>query len=602
MEPADEHLLIVSDLHLGCGLDTRSQTYDRLDDFFYDYAFDRFVGYHIATPPNDGDPWHLIILGDFIDFWQIEHEEGAGYTSTVEADCVKKLQRAVKGHPEIFDALARLVAHGHKLTIVVGNHDVEFAWPGVQCALRKVIFDRLNEDPALCVVVDNARSAVENRIVFCEWIFYRQGLIYAEHGHQYEQDTAVLTHLWPWEPDQIWVDDKRNQGSARATTRNPFPRKRSVLAAKPQKLQVPLGQDFVNFVFNRVEWIDPFSDNLKPPSRYFGGAVRAKPTVALLVLVSYVGTLLTQLVLQIKFVWRLRLGDPARQREDYHEAWQPNSGHRLAEIVGRIGLPIEALIRIDSRLKLSVFPYKLLQAGKQIFMLALISLIVVILLAVTVIGLGALLAAFAVFSLHALFGAPELRFTQQLDAAADWFTALSPVDWIFDRVSDLASWIGDLLQKGLGQVLLVLVLVWIVAWLARTLPWLKSPRQHRAQPQNYLRDAALAIHGMFKQCWPDLVVPVYVFGHTHVAERYPLEKGDDPPVYINSGSWTPILPASTEIVRGREILTFVHVERDYVRLRVWNDNADRPESLREQELGTSYAPPDSCPSQICPRT
>ena len=86
------------------------------------------------------------------------------------------------------------------------------------------------------------------------------------------------------------------------------------------------------------------------------------------------------------------------------------------------------------------------------------------------IGLGTLLVAFAVYSIHALFGAPELRFTQQLDAAADWVAALSSVDWIFDRVSDLASSVGEFLQKGLGQILLVLVLVWIVAWLARTLP------------------------------------------------------------------------------------------------------------------------------------
>ena len=54
---------------------------------------------------------------------------------------------------------------------------------------------------------------------------------------------------------------------------------------------------------------------------------------------------------------------------------------------------------------------------------------------------------------------------------------------------------------------------------------------------------------------------------------------------MNSGTWTPTVPAAFELLGARETFSFVQVTRErgtgrpVPRLMVWNDNAGRAEPL-----------------------
>jgi hypothetical protein len=80
-------------------------------------------------------------------------------------------------------------------------------------------------------------------------------------------------------------------------------------------------------------------------------------------------------------------------------------------------------------------------------------------------------------------------------------------------------------------------------------------------------------------------VPYYVFGHTHIAEQFPLAFGATTPSYLNSGTWTQIIPPDFEAPSSREYFTFIEITRapgsatPAGRLLFWNDAAGQVEPL-----------------------
>lgn len=79
--------------------------------------------------------------------------------------------------------------------------------------------------------------------------------------------------------------------------------------------------------------------------------------------------------------------------------------------------------------------------------------------------------------------------------------------------------------------------------------------------------------------------PCYVVGHTHAPEQFPRDDSPTPPRYLNSGTWTPIVSATFELLSEREQFTFVQVLRDpadgppAATLRFWDDQAGRDDLL-----------------------
>jgi hypothetical protein len=235
---------------------------------------------HVKGQPRfAGRPWLLILNGDVFDFLQVvslpsngrvlhsvkgvsqrtalsahEREYGLG-TTAVETEW--KLKQIAKGHQAFFAAVGWFVGQGNHVVVVRRNHDVELHWQSVQerfimeakrASTRQWVREGGDPPPTLDVC--------RQRIRFCAWFYHEPGWVYVEHGCQYD----AANHL--------------------GSILNP------VLGDDPQRIELPWGSLFVRYLFNKVEDIHPFADNVKPLTRYLSWSFRKDPIKALRVLIG----------------------------------------------------------------------------------------------------------------------------------------------------------------------------------------------------------------------------------------------------------------------------------------------------------------------------
>ena len=114
-------------------------------------------------------------------------------------------RRVIRHAGVMMQALADFVADGHALlTIVHGNHDVEFHWDVLKEDLKSLLVDLARRSRGN----DDAEFAAEftARIQFEPWFFYVRDVAYIEHGHQYDtlcSTDHVMAPLSPLDPRRI---------------------------------------------------------------------------------------------------------------------------------------------------------------------------------------------------------------------------------------------------------------------------------------------------------------------------------------------------------------------------------------------------------------
>jgi hypothetical protein len=202
-----ERAFVIGDLHLGAGRG------DPLEDFFDDEALAHFAE-RIA-----GAETTLYLNGDVIDFAQIPPFEvpRPAHLLWGEAASLAKLEAALAGHPDFFRALARFLASGARLHVLVGNHDLDLAWPRVQARLRAALGDPPGD--RFAVSIGAARWAG----------------VHIEHGYQFTPENC------PRDPERFFHEERG------ATY-----------------LERVWGTDFMLQFYNRLERDHPFADNVKP--------------------------------------------------------------------------------------------------------------------------------------------------------------------------------------------------------------------------------------------------------------------------------------------------------------------------------------------------
>ncbi len=101
---------------------------------------------------------------------------------------VYKMRRIIEDHPLFFDTLAWFLGRGNRATFVMGNHDRELTFPEVQEVLRQALAARApigtGEQVAAAVSVE-------------PWFLYVPGVLYAEHGQQYDTTCSYRDVLSP---------------------------------------------------------------------------------------------------------------------------------------------------------------------------------------------------------------------------------------------------------------------------------------------------------------------------------------------------------------------------------------------------------------------
>ncbi len=121
-----ETLFVISDLHLGgaagfqmCSVAGRVR-------------LARFIDWTTEQKRGDGK-LHLVLNGDIVDFLA-EKDDAGGFSAFVidENKARRKLIRIAKECEPVFAALRRFAAAGNRLTLLIGNHDVELSLPSVR--------------------------------------------------------------------------------------------------------------------------------------------------------------------------------------------------------------------------------------------------------------------------------------------------------------------------------------------------------------------------------------------------------------------------------------------------------------------------------------
>ena len=228
----DEDVVLVSDLHLGPG------PLHCVETFFQDAEFCRFLDALVRRADREQRSWRLVILGDFLDFLRCELVTNEAGGAPTEQVAMATLERIVANHEEVFHGLARFLAAGFPVDIVIGNHDAELVRPALQDRLRTVL-------------ADAGAAASAGALRFHPWIFHLPGVVYAEHGSQHDGFNAFSTVLDPYED------------------------------APPGPLERPIGTFLFEAVERLVYSIDPCPDHVSSPIRYYRLAARRQPGSAL---------------------------------------------------------------------------------------------------------------------------------------------------------------------------------------------------------------------------------------------------------------------------------------------------------------------------------
>jgi UDP-2,3-diacylglucosamine pyrophosphatase LpxH len=276
-------IFVVSDLHLADGL-SQDLTYSGNENFFCDSSFRRFLRRAHANLKSTSAI--LVINGDFIDFLRIiyvprEDVQFADWKRILEEigihksidelkssivkkeltyglrtngyKSVPKLDVAVNGHTEFFEALAEWLCRGHRLIIVKGNHDLEWYWLPVRNYLRLALARKL----AGQLDTTDIKSVLENKVLphvtFIDDSMLIDADFYIEHGHRFDHYAHV----------------------AGDTVRG-------------EELNIPFGSFLNRYLLNDIELNYPFLDNVRPSTNILPLLFRERLPLALKLLFLHI--------------------------------------------------------------------------------------------------------------------------------------------------------------------------------------------------------------------------------------------------------------------------------------------------------------------------
>lgn len=517
------NLLVVSDLHLSEGRNTHSKKFSKNEDFFFDEEFSRFLAYHQDIGRWNSEKWHLIINGDFLDFLQVIKVDDSPLVQVPgskfskrglpcgEQETIRKLRKVATGHWLFFEALAGFVAAGNLLTIIKGNHDVEFHYPKVRAAfvieLHTAFLKRLKEDPGW-EKDKNIGNLNADTVRFSDWFYYEPNLLWVEHGNRYEGFNSFKYWLSPLLPKIDGLPQEREND-----------------------IDLPFGSLFVRYLFNRVEGVEPFADNIKPATRFIWWLIRKHPITAL----SFIFKDGRYMLARIQRAWTDVSPGAWDIRKNQHET-------RLKELSSLWGIELSKLEELDRWRE----PSTLKEPDSY----------------------GKVLR----FILRPWFFLPAVAFVVLSILLSFLFIA--------------ANLLKNMVPEFIREIILIPfvnfvfpVAPWAVLLIAFTgllifLRWLLTKEEGRKP--SYLNKRAAYI------AKPDLLNVQYVImGHTHDPELYEVGvSGDREKEYFNTGTWTTVFSEEERLVRKPVEFTYVQGLRNedglMVKLLEWNDEAGEP--------------------------
>ncbi len=128
--------LVVSDFHLGKGPYRDDGSVNVFEDFRQDGKFAEFLDYHCEGEWKDEEV-ELVANGDFFNLLSVDLD-GRMQEAITERLAVEKTEAILRGHPLVFDALARFAQRRDRsVTFLMGNHDPGLLFAGVRGAITR---------------------------------------------------------------------------------------------------------------------------------------------------------------------------------------------------------------------------------------------------------------------------------------------------------------------------------------------------------------------------------------------------------------------------------------------------------------------------------
>lgn len=204
-------LYVISDLHLG-----GAEGY-QMCAAGGQLRLTEFIRYLIAKQASK-EQIHLLLNGDVVDF--LAEKEVASFTCN-DQDATAKLTHIIDRTRPIWDALAAFASSGARLTLMLGNHDVELSFPGPRALLARTLVGQVD------FIYDNEA--------------FTDGDVIVEHGNRYDK-WNVVSH------------DKLRAIRSALSRREPA----------PTDYLGPPGSQVVQKVMTPLKEVYPWIDLLKP--------------------------------------------------------------------------------------------------------------------------------------------------------------------------------------------------------------------------------------------------------------------------------------------------------------------------------------------------
>ncbi|HEX8136244.1 MAG TPA: metallophosphoesterase [Pyrinomonadaceae bacterium] len=176
-------LFVISDLHLGGRPDELHEGRMTRPGFQICNAYDQlrqFIDWlRVLGKESPEEQFELVINGDIVDFLAEDDFDDKAVETQIwtldDTHAVKKFNKIVERTRDlsgrsVFDALRDFIAAGHRLTLLLGNHDVELSLPAVRQRLGEILAGGAGR---LHVVYDGEA--------------YRVGRVLIEHGNRYDR-------------------------------------------------------------------------------------------------------------------------------------------------------------------------------------------------------------------------------------------------------------------------------------------------------------------------------------------------------------------------------------------------------------------------------
>ncbi len=270
---ATQHdIVVVSDLHIGRGKNLDTRRYYRLEAFFYDDDFLRFCDHLIDDARMRTCKFKLVLNGDTFDLLRVDHDAMAGQnlrekrygpplTPSVATHIMTQI---IAGHPVFMQALARVLAAGHEVIFLPGNHDIEMQWEDVQAVVRDALLDVVRREGS-----EEEADHAARLLQFRQWYYYEEGRVWIEHGCQYDPENAFRFYL---------RKNLAQHGDA----------------VHKAEVDVPLGTFFQRYLYNQFGNITFLVPNSRSQFRYFRWLLVNRPR-----LLAHVATV------HVPFVWQV---------------------------------------------------------------------------------------------------------------------------------------------------------------------------------------------------------------------------------------------------------------------------------------------------------